>query len=463
MAKHKTGFLMMMMMMMMVLIATACSWFDRWFASAPMDLPTLLPTLPPSTSQPRADSSPSATVTAAATPVSQQASPSPRAVTSATHTNTPSPTPLPSTQDLLASFYVPPSGDFGVWGLDDTSGIHWPLLFFYDKNKWHISEENPDKLIHKHLSCSFNVHLSGHGVRLMWWTSIPLLGYETQVMTQPLGSRDEWMLCFSPEVKDISGEPPYVPLAMLDFELRGDPKDLKACLQDVIEIIRTGRLNEDAAAFCTEQLAKPWHPGDTLQTPPWRISLYREPRWASEAWVAEVPPGTSATIVGKPTCALVPSLPGREHNFDLVWPVHVAGYSDVVWVFQADLEQSLPRPPTNGTGELFALPLPYRIAPSLPGTTFAPGVRGKVCLPNDPLRLRAQPGRRGRILILLPPNTLFTVIGGPAYQDGNLWWQVQLDNGRTGWVMDGDVESECIFGPSITYTICPYIERNNQP
>ncbi|NPA05787.1 MAG: SH3 domain-containing protein [Chloroflexi bacterium] len=246
---------------------------------------------------------------------------------------------------------------------------------------------------------------------------------------------------------------------MLDFELRGDPGDLKVCLQDVIEVIRTARLTEEVAAYCTEQLAKPWKPGDTLQTPPWRISLYHEPRWAAEAWAAEVPPGTSVTIVGEPTCALIPSLPGREHNFDLVWPVHVAGYPEVVWVFQADLEQGLPRPPADGTEALFALPLPYRPGPGLPGTTFAPGVRGKVCTQDAPLRLRAEPGLRGRVLALIPPDTLFTVIDGPVFRDGWLWWRVRLDDGREGWFMEGEEKDETGLGmiPCPPYYICPYL------
>lgn len=98
-----------------------------------------------------------------------------------------------------------------------------------------------------------------------------------------------------------------------------------------------------------------------------------------------------------------------------------------------------------------------RLSPTLGGAvpTVAPVVTGPVNCPGTlpsavsvgsrarvtftdgtPLRLRQTPG--GVFIRDLAEGTPFTIIGGPSCQGGFTWWNVQLDNGTTGWSAEGD-------------------------
>jgi hypothetical protein len=74
--------------------------------------------------------------------------------------------------------------------------------------------------------------------------------------------------------------------------------------------------------------------------------------------------------------------------------------------------------------------------------------RGHVCTQSDSVRVRSGPARSSSTLFQLKPNTIFTVIGGPACSDNWSWWNIRMSDGTTGWVSEGgdDVDQ---------YFICP--------
>jgi hypothetical protein len=94
---------------------------------------------------------------------------------------------------------------------------------------------------------------------------------------------------------------------------------------------------------------------------------------------------------------------------------------------------------------------PAIVRSSCPGAPFQRMIvneRGRVCTQSDSVRLRSAPARSASTLIQLKPDTLFTVIGGPACSDDWSWWNVRLEDGTTGWVSEGGDEAD-------QYFICP--------
>jgi hypothetical protein len=86
--------------------------------------------------------------------------------------------------------------------------------------------------------------------------------------------------------------------------------------------------------------------------------------------------------------------------------------------------------------------------PGAPQQRMTVNQRGFVCTKSDPVLLRNKPNRSGTQIVSLDPGVAFTVIGGPSCANNWSWWQVQLDNGVTGWVSEGGDEVD-------PYFICP--------
>lgn len=90
-------------------------------------------------------------------------------------------------------------------------------------------------------------------------------------------------------------------------------------------------------------------------------------------------------------------------------------------------------------------PSPLSIAAECPGAItprLEVGVRGFILKNLDilgGLRLRSEPSTasQGTILAQLPANTQFTVIEGPRCNENVYWWRVELDDGTTGWMLEG--------------------------
>jgi hypothetical protein len=86
--------------------------------------------------------------------------------------------------------------------------------------------------------------------------------------------------------------------------------------------------------------------------------------------------------------------------------------------------------------------------PGAPPQRMIVNQRGRVCTQSDSVRLRSAPARSASTLTQLKPETLFTVIGGPACSDNWSWWNIRLSDGTTGWLTEGGDEVD-------QYFICP--------
>lgn len=56
---------------------------------------------------------------------------------------------------------------------------------------------------------------------------------------------------------------------------------------------------------------------------------------------------------------------------------------------------------------------------------------------GSPLNLRDGAGSEGNLLLKMPEGTVFTVLEGPACIGGVNWWQLQLEDGTSGWASEG--------------------------
>ena len=113
----------------------------------------------------------------------------------------------------------------------------------------------------------------------------------------------------------------------------------------------------------------------------------------------------------------------------------------------------------NGDNGLFNTDLPFdnfKVLPPKP-TSSCPGApqqrmivnqRGFVCTQADNVRLRNAPQESASVITSMPVESQFTVIGGPACSDDWSWWQIQTDDGYTGWISEGGDEVD-------PYFICP--------
>jgi SH3-like domain-containing protein len=75
--------------------------------------------------------------------------------------------------------------------------------------------------------------------------------------------------------------------------------------------------------------------------------------------------------------------------------------------------------------------------------------RGYVCTQSDSVRLRQGPARSPEVIVELPTGSQFTVTNCPSCADNWSWWQIQTDNGYTGWISEGGGDA---VDP---YFICP--------
>ncbi len=76
------------------------------------------------------------------------------------------------------------------------------------------------------------------------------------------------------------------------------------------------------------------------------------------------------------------------------------------------------------------------------------GRTGRVCTQRDNVALREGPDRSAEVITRLNPGVAFSVTGGPACADGWSRWQVELADGRRGWIAEGGDSTD-------PYFICP--------
>lgn len=132
----------------------------------------------------------------------------------------------------------------------------------------------------------------------------------------------------------------------------------------------------------------------------------------------------------------------------IIWNVPPrVGEAHMIWALDPGASITVPYFELSiwGQGGTGASNIPTNTVQNCAGTIpsqVALGDRARVTFTDGtPLRLRATPGTTGTFLRDMQEGTPFTIIGGPSCVDGYTWWQVQLDNGSTGWAAEGDPDT----------------------
>lgn len=93
------------------------------------------------------------------------------------------------------------------------------------------------------------------------------------------------------------------------------------------------------------------------------------------------------------------------------------------------------------------LPTPTFTVTPLPGTALIVGQPARVVAPNG-LNMRQAATSASQLVLQLGTGQLVTILSGPSTADGFTWWQVQDQQGNSGWIADGDDETTWL-SPSI--------------
>lgn len=67
-------------------------------------------------------------------------------------------------------------------------------------------------------------------------------------------------------------------------------------------------------------------------------------------------------------------------------------------------------------------------------TTGELAVGVTAALNTDGANFRSEPSTSGEVLQVLDNGTVVTIVGGPEEADGYTWWQIELEDGTTGWI-----------------------------
>lgn len=101
------------------------------------------------------------------------------------------------------------------------------------------------------------------------------------------------------------------------------------------------------------------------------------------------------------------------------------------------------------SGQPLLTPTPIANCPFSPPQRLKVGEQGSVCTKSDPVIFRSEPGKGQPSIKSLPTGTTFTVIAGPECAGNNWsWWQVKLNDGKTGWLAEGGDYQD-------SYFLCP--------
>ncbi|MGI6249784.1 MAG: SH3 domain-containing protein [Anaerolineaceae bacterium] len=74
---------------------------------------------------------------------------------------------------------------------------------------------------------------------------------------------------------------------------------------------------------------------------------------------------------------------------------------------------------------------------------------GIVCTKSDPVVLRGEPGKSGKYLGDVQTGTIVKILEGPKCASNMSWWQVQLQDGKKGWISEGGDKTD-------PYFLCPH-------
>jgi hypothetical protein len=103
-------------------------------------------------------------------------------------------------------------------------------------------------------------------------------------------------------------------------------------------------------------------------------------------------------------------------------------YSDGLSIYVMQIESSAPTLLANDIGFVIS----WIIIPH----PFTAGDIYTITDAGADLNLRAEPSLTGVVLRMLQAGDIVTILGGPVEADGYTWWQVQAEDGSTGWVVN---------------------------
>ena len=88
------------------------------------------------------------------------------------------------------------------------------------------------------------------------------------------------------------------------------------------------------------------------------------------------------------------------------------------------------------------VPIPGADAQFCEGTLYSNLIPGDTAfvVTDGPLNVRSEPSLSGDLLTQLEPDTELAVINGPVCADKHAWYEMRLDDDRTGWVAEADSE-----------------------
>jgi predicted outer membrane repeat protein len=91
------------------------------------------------------------------------------------------------------------------------------------------------------------------------------------------------------------------------------------------------------------------------------------------------------------------------------------------------------------------------------------GLRARVAFTDGTAsRLRAEPNTQATEVTLMPEGTEFNLIGGPMCANSYRWWQLQLDDGTTGWAAEAS-NTDYFIEPLPQATLAPTSTPTNAP
>jgi Tol biopolymer transport system component len=118
------------------------------------------------------------------------------------------------------------------------------------------------------------------------------------------------------------------------------------------------------------------------------------------------------------------SLSGVAWSQDGEW----LAYSDGLSIYIIPTEGGEPTLLAKDTGIVIA----WIIIPH----PFAPGETYTITDAGSDLSLRGEPTLEGEVLRKLQPGDRVTIVEGPVEADGYTWWQMQAEDGVTGWAVN---------------------------
>ncbi len=168
----------------------------------------------------------------------------------------------------------------------------------------------------------------------------------------------------------------------------------------------------------------------------------------------EIPPGGVFAVLEGPVCA--DGFNWWQVDFDGLTGWTVEGTDGEYWI-----EPYTPPTPTTPPTETppteipMATPIPRVYSdPDPDDQALTVGGEARVNTGEDNLRLRENPDTQANIVTELTAGTVVTILDGPENVGDLIWWQVQAEDGETGWAVEGIVDG--FVSLQTLLPLCPF-------